>query len=234
MVNKKVNYHELLYRVLWLETNTTSLDISGLWNPDVELTVTVNDELLNGGINAYELFSIVNDKDILESYKHGLANDYAQHYSGIHPKMPHVNLPPKADYLAEYPTYDGFEELSSKLVDSGVNYLFEYLAPDVYGKAAGLGLVIVKMPSQLRVIDLLNKKVIWFDPDANAIEGFQLGGDFHALEVNNLALLKQGIINGMKTRVLTRQYLANEFEVEIDDVYQKQGKADNVLSELAE
>jgi hypothetical protein len=218
MVNKKVNYHELLYRVLWLETNSTSLDISGLWDPDIELTVVVNDVLLNTGLDAYELFSIVNDNGILAAYKDGLRSDYAQHYSGNHIKMPKVKLPPKAEYLSTYPDYAGFDELRNELVDRGFNYLFEYLSPDIYGDAIGIGVVVVKMPSQLRVIDLINKRVIWLDPDLFTFESYQLGGDLHALEKDNLALLREGVINGMKNRVLNVQYLANEFHIEIDDV----------------
>lgn len=217
MVNKKVNYFELLYRVLWVETNSTTLDISGLWNPDKELTVTVNDVLLNTGLDAYELFSIVKDNRILDAYMDGLVEDYTQHYSGNHKNMPAVKLPPNAEYLSKYPDYEGFEELRDELVDKGYNYLFEYLSPDIYGSSGALGLVVVKMPSQLRVVDLINKKVIWLVPDKYAVDGRQLGGDLHGLEKDNLSLLKESVKNGM-LKLITPQYLADEFEMEISNL----------------
>jgi len=53
MVNKTVDYTEVLYRILWVEHRASSMDFSGVWDPDDELSIVVNNKLRDTSINVY-------------------------------------------------------------------------------------------------------------------------------------------------------------------------------------
>ena len=60
LLAKQINYVETIYRVLWLETNTSSQDFSGIWSPDQDLTGYVVSRLRQQGIRAESVYDLVN------------------------------------------------------------------------------------------------------------------------------------------------------------------------------
>jgi hypothetical protein len=196
MVSKKVNYLETLFRGLWLETKTSSMDVSGIWNPDEQFSNIVASKLDSLSLSNQNLSELIAENTMIENYNTVLSADYLKNSSGEHPEIPGTFMPPLAAFFDKYPSYPEFEVIRQALVAKGIDYYFEYLSTDMYGNAVGYGMVTVSMPSQMRLIDLKNKSVIWKDV-AWASEVYQLGGDLSKLETNNLEKLKEGLIVGL-------------------------------------
>ncbi|MCD4763359.1 MAG: hypothetical protein K8R28_04960 [Desulfobacterales bacterium] len=195
LAEKKINYIETLYRVLWLETKSSSMDFSGIWNPDDLLSDVVSSSIGKLDFDTSTLVSIL-DHDVVNDYRKALKIDYIKNSIGENPQIPGVKLAPPNEYFKKYPDFDAFNTLSEALLDKGYSYLFEYLASDIYGNAPGYGMVIVTMPSQLRILDLKQKKVIWSNITTTH-EIYQMGGDLQKLEHNNLEKLKEAILIGV-------------------------------------
>ena len=196
MVNKKVNYIETLFRGLWLETKSSSMDISGIWNPDSDFNAQVNSNLSKLQLNNSQLVELGLQEELLNQYHEELNADYIENSVGEHSEIPGTSLPPAAEYFKKYPQVSSFESVRNYLLENGVDYYFEYLATDIYGNAPGYGMVIVTMPSQMRLIDLRTKEVVWTDFSWTH-EVYQLGGDLKKLEEDNLKILKEGLSVGL-------------------------------------
>lgn len=215
VVEKKINYIETLYRVLWLETKSSSMEFGGIWNPDDEFTGLVTKSLRGLDINSEALSSIV-APEVMESYRSALTADYLAHSTGKHPQIAGVNMAPAKTYFEQYPQYNEFEAVRDALLGAGYSYLFEYLGSDVYGNAPGYGMVVVTMPSQLRIIDLKKKTVAW-SHIAFTHEVYQMGGNLKKLEENNLAKLKEALDVGIK-KVMARETMAPMLLVDSETV----------------
>ncbi|WP_028862582.1 hypothetical protein [Psychromonas aquimarina] len=210
IANERIHYTETLYRVLWLETKTSSMDLSGIWDSKTDILNLVDESVSSLGINSLKISNTGTDDELLRDYVAGLNKDYDSNSIEI-PETPETKLQPSSSYFSKYPTYNEFENLRISLLNNGVDFLFEYLSPEIYGNAIGYGIVQIIMPSQLRIIDLKNKKVIW-NYSGIAVEQYQLGGDLKELEKNNLAILKKGIRAGV-TNVLSKDLHGPTFGV---------------------
>lgn len=207
MVTKRVNYIETLYRVLWLETKGSSMDISGIWQPDDELGALVNNNLKAMSIDAQNVRTVVSDKSIIDAYQKDLREEYLKNAKTDHPNVPGTKLPPEIAFFQGYPTSKDFTALSDALKKVGVKYLFEYTSSDLYGNAPGYGLVAVVAMSHVRVLDLDAKKVVWVAP-FHTSEVYQLGGNLKKLEENNLQKLKEGVVTGINKGMEKTKFLA--------------------------
>lgn len=196
VVEKKINYIETLYRVLWLETKSSSMEFGGIWNPDEEFSDLVSGSLRDLNMESDSLYSIVNAQ-IINDYRAALKADYLSNSSGNHPQIKGAKLAPNLEYSKKYPELREFESVRNDLIALGYNYFFEYLGSDVYGNAPGYGMVVVTMPSQLRIIDLQNKTVLWTHITFTH-EVYQMGGNLKKLEENNLLKLKEALDIGIK------------------------------------
>lgn len=196
MVTKRVNYIETLYRVLWLETKGSSMDISGIWQPDGELGTLINNNLKEASVDSQELKVLITDKAIVDAYQKSLKDEYLSNAKEEHPNIPGTKLPPNISFFHNYPASPSFAALSDRLQRSGIKYLFEYTSSDLYGNAVGYGLVSVVAMSHIRILDLGAKKVVWASP-FNTAEVYQLGGDLKKLEEKNLQKLKEGVVAGI-------------------------------------
>lgn len=205
IAEKKLHYREVLYRVLWLDTKTASMDFSGAWDLELELSNLVNESVVALDIDSYEISDIITENNVLSMYRAGLKKDYISNSPGQNKVISATALHPTDEYFLRYPEYDEFDRLRKHLLDKGVSYLFEFLSPYILGHAPGYGLVFVTMPTQIRIIDLNNKSVIWTVSDF-AVKTYQLGGDLMKLEENNLAKLKEAITYGMN-RILAKERL---------------------------
>ena len=65
MAEKKILYREVLYKVLWLETKTSSMDFSGAWDPDIEISSIVNESVSALDIASYKVSYIISNKKVL-------------------------------------------------------------------------------------------------------------------------------------------------------------------------
>jgi hypothetical protein len=206
MVTKRVNYIETLYRVVFLETKTASLDISGIWQPDDDLGTLVNDNLRAMAIDARKLGAVVSDRSIIDAYQRDLRAEYLKNAASEHPSIPGTKLPPSMPFFQEFPSSASFAALSETLKKAGVRYLFEYTSSDLYGNAAGYGMVIVLAQSHVRLLDLEARRIVWVAP-FHTSEVYQLGGDLKKLEENNLEKLKEGVVTGIN-KAMDKQKLA--------------------------
>lgn len=194
MANKRINYTEVLFRGAYLDTKATALDYSGIWNPHSDVLGWINQSLPQLGLTPVSVSEVLSNQDIFKAYEAALIADYNENSE----TKSDFRYWPWNEYFLNYPSYDGFEEVRNQLLASDVEYLFEWLSPDVFGKAIGYGMVSVAMYSNVRIIDLKNRKVIWHEQlDTKQIS--QLGGDLKKLEENNLALLKENVQIGVKS-----------------------------------
>lgn len=190
MLHKTVNYSEVLYRVLWVENRSSSMDFSGIWKPDNELSVLVNKQLTKRGINATEISDFIDKNKLNEYYYSQISTDFEPYISGVN------STTPVTEYLNKYPNYSGFEKVRITLLKNNIRYYFEVLSSGTYGNAIGFGTVIAGSTAFMRIIDLEKKKVVWVAvPLANKFH--QIGGDLNKLEENNLALLKESVRLGL-------------------------------------
>lgn len=194
MAEKNINYSETLYRVLWLDTKTSKMDFGGIWQPEDDLTLTVNNAIKKMGLQSEPITAII-DSELIAAYREGLKKDYLANLSSDASQTQGKWMVPKKEYIKKYPAFPEFDKISAALLEKGYKYLFEYLSGDIYGTAPGYGMVIVNMPSQLRLINLESKSVILSDLTITH-ELYQLGGDFKKLEENNLEKLKEAVTVG--------------------------------------
>lgn len=191
MADKVVRYSENLFRVLWLEHDSSDLDFSGIWQPDDEFTTLVNAQLNGRSLHASRISDLIDHKSLEKYYYSQLHQDFQPYITGKQKNIPVVQ------YLNRYPAYPGFEHIRKRLRKERIRYLFEVLSALALGNDIGAGNVKVITGTYMRIIDLENKKVVW----ADTIWGYnvyQVGGDFIKLEAKNLALLKAGVTSGLK------------------------------------
>ncbi|GGY84044.1 hypothetical protein ACFFTM_05615 [Pseudoduganella plicata] len=195
VVSKQVNYIETLYRVLWLETKTSRQDFSGLWSADEDMTRYAVEALRAQGFNADSVHGAIPAPQLTaaNSFLIGRAQADAQI---SHPEIAGTKLLPIPLYFGTWPKDAALETATGALRQKGYRYLVDMTAMDLYGNAAGYGMVIVTAQPNVRVVDLTTGKVVW-NSNLNHMEVFQLGGDLKKLEENDLAKLKEGMKAGI-------------------------------------
>lgn len=195
VVSKQVNYIETLYRVLWLETKTSRQDFGGVWSADEDMTRYAVEALRAQEFNADSVHGAI------PSAQMKAANDFligrAQADAQInHPEIAGTKLLPIPLYFGTWAKDAALETATGALRQKGYRYLIDMTAMDLYGNAAGYGMVIVTAQPNVRVVDLTTGKVVW-NSNLNHMEVFQLGGDLKKLEENDLAKLKDGMKAGI-------------------------------------
>ncbi|QRY79361.1 hypothetical protein JVX91_27995 [Pseudomonas sp. PDNC002] len=192
LVSKRINYVETLYRVLWLETKTSSQDFSGVWSPDRELSADLASRLHQQGFTADSVFDVV-APEVVNAANDSLAADCLTQASGDHPAMPGVKLPPIADFFLADRQNTELNKLTGELRGKGYRYLVQLTAMDIYGAALGFGAVGISAFPNARVIDLQSNEVVWNTPLVHG-EDFQSGGgSLKALEVDGMAKTRAGM-----------------------------------------
>ncbi len=194
LATKRINYVETVYRVLWLETNTSSLNFSGIWSPDQDITGYVVSRMRQQGIRAESVYDVVNPS-LVDSANRHLAQAI-EHSAGDNPAIKGSKLIPKPTYFSSMPIDAEFSALSEALRSGGIRYLIELTAMDVNSDAPGYGLVTVHASPNVRVINLQTNKVIWTEQLFHH-EPYQLGGDFKKLEENSISKTKEGLRAGI-------------------------------------
>jgi len=61
--DKKINYSEMVYKVLWNETHSQTAAFEGLWDVDRDLTDLLTEELRQVGVDGYPVTSVLVDED---------------------------------------------------------------------------------------------------------------------------------------------------------------------------
>ncbi len=190
MVNKTVDYTEVLYRVLWAEHRASSMDFSGVWEPDDELSIVVNNKLKNASINAIKVTDLIDARTLDEYYFSKIGENLPSNANATDERL-------LLSYLNQYPKYTGFESVRNLLLEKGVYYLFEVVSLGTYANAFGFGGVRIGSSQHMRILDLHDKKILWSAAFTGG-ENYQLGGNLRKLELNNLALLKEGVTLSLK------------------------------------
>lgn len=194
LVSKRINYLETLYRVLWLETNTSHQDFSGVWAPDSDLTTDVVSRLHQQGFTADSVYDAVPAEQIIAANQR-LAADCLAQAAGEHPEIPGTKLLPVSDFFLADRQNVELNKLTGELKDKGYRYLVQLTAMDIYGNA-GAGMVIVAAYPNARVIDLKTNRVVWSTQMVHQ-EIYQLGGNLKALEVDDMTKTKAGLAAGI-------------------------------------
>lgn len=192
---KRVFYAEQLYRVFWVTKNYSSIDISGIWEPENDMETVLSNSFNAAGIKTSTIHELVN-ADILRPYRTQAECDYLNNASRTTALAPELKDGPVDSYFLETPKYDAFPSLMVALHSQHVDYLVEVLVPDFIANAIGLGMVVVQMHGNIRITEIPSGKVIWTGY-LHTSKSYQLGGDLHALEKDNLRLLKEGISAGL-------------------------------------
>lgn len=195
LVDKRINYNEVLYRVLWLESKSSSQDFSGIWPADQDLTGYAVERLRAQGLKADSIYQAVDGKtiDLANAVESAIVR---QNATTNHPNIQGAKLLPIALYFNDLPTESAFTGLAAQLRGKGYRYLIELTAMDIIGNAIGYGGVVVAARPNVRVIDLALNKVVW-NANLGHSELYQLGGDLKKLEVDEMAKTKEGLRAGI-------------------------------------
>ncbi|MEC5387937.1 hypothetical protein VVD49_19545 [Uliginosibacterium sp. H3] len=192
---KRINYTETLYRVLWLETKTSSQDFSGIWSPDQEITTHVTTTLRKQNFGADSVYEVVSPS-VIEAANRRTTRDVTNNASGAHPQIAGTKLIPYEAFFKKAPTSAEFLALAEDLKKKNYRYFLELTAMDLYGTAIGYGMVTVAANPHARVIDLQTNEVIWSQQLSHQ-ELYQLGGDLKKLEENSMSKTKEGVGAGI-------------------------------------
>lgn len=194
LVAQRINYIETLYRVLWLETKTSSQDFSGLWQPDADLSGFSASRLRQQGFAADPVHKAA-DNALVEAAN----KEWAQAILAAaqpNPQFSESKLLPLPAFFLNPPAGDGYQALASSLRDKGYRYLVQLSSMDIHGNAPGYGMVLVGQNPNTRVVDLQSGKVVW-STGLFLAEVYQLGGDFKALEIDGMKKTKEGLAAGI-------------------------------------
>jgi len=195
VATKKINYLETLYRVLWLETKTSSQDYSGIWDPDKELTASAVAKLRQQGFAATSAYDSLNPGTLATMNK-SWGDLMIASSTKNHPEISGVKLIPEKDFFLSNQAATNLAPLAGALKEKGFRYLVQLSAMDITGNAVGYGMVAVGASPAVQVIDLTTGKIIWVSPVFHS-EVYQLGGDLKALEVDGMKKTKEGLSAGI-------------------------------------
>ena len=196
IVNKKINYDEMLYRVFWSERNSSVLDFSGLWpSPGLELSAYVAENMQKQGYQAASVYDVIADPTIIirESSSYAdLCNQYAKQKN--EPTV--ISLDPellfKIDNLVE------FTALSESLKQKEFNYLLELSSMDLHVFQMAFS-SNVSASINARLVDLRTNKVIW---SRSLFLGHPFSGTLNDLEQDSMKMLKETL----KTAINKQDY----------------------------
>lgn len=196
LASTRINYVETLYRVLWLETKTSSSDYSGVWSSsEADMTDMVVARLRQQGYSAQSVQSII-DPSLVAAADQELGKDMAAHSPGPHPNVTGAKLAPAQPFFRELKPGGAHAAMLEALREKGYNYLLEMPSMNINGAAIGYGGVLVGGSPQGRIIDLRKPKVVWLAPIHHS-EVYQLGGDLKKLEVDDMKKTKEGLKAGI-------------------------------------
>lgn len=193
---KNVFYMETLYRVLWLEYKNNKVSYEGTWNIEQDLTPLYADGFATFGVKATPFFSAN-----LKSYQAEFAKLYAAAPRTGFSELEKLYGEPSMEFYKSAVSVKGFDEVKKQLQDEAYDYLIELYIPTLVGNAPGYGMVVVGSRATMNLIDVKSGAVLWTGPLPFSSELYQLGGDLRALEKDNLKLLKEGVVVGIKKNI---------------------------------
>lgn len=195
VIYPRINYTEVLYRVLWLENKASTQDFAGIWSPDHDLSGYATERLRAQGFHADNIYDLISGPEIADANR-DVSNAAVQNATMSHPQLPQTKLLPAEIFFSEPPTQTDFKPLSDALSRKGYRYLMQFTAMDLTANAVGYGMVTVVGVPNLRLIDLQTNKVVWVSHVAHA-EAYQLGGNLARLEENGMAKTKEAMKLGI-------------------------------------
>ncbi len=147
------------------------------------------------GLKAESVYDIT-DPSIVILANEQYARDCILHSRGDNPEINGAKLLPSDEYF-QTPRGDAeYLRLADNLKSMGYRYLVELTAMDISAQAPGLGSVEIIAKPNARVINLRTNSVVWTTQFIHSAQYF-MGGDLHALEQNNMAKTKEGLIAGI-------------------------------------
>lgn len=196
LVAKRINYSEVLYRVLWLENTSSARDFSGLWAADEDLTVYVAARMTRLGFQATSAYQLAR-RESVTAYSDATALAAVRDSAFLRSTdSPQAAIPPAMFFEKTLRTPE-FGTLAQELRAKGYRYLAEFTSMDLAASAPGLGVVVVAAAPNLRVVDLHNGRVLWSQNLVHA-EPYQLGGDLRKLEADGMRKTKEALQAGIE------------------------------------
>jgi hypothetical protein len=184
-----------LYRVVWLETKTSTQDFSGIWNPDEHLSASAAAKLRQQGFTASSIYDAL-DANAITSENQTWSALLVANATRPHPTIASAKLIPTREFFLDSQATTTLRPLTALLREKGFRYLVQMSAMDINGNAPGYGMVVVGADPMIQVVDLNTGKIIWAGPTFQS-ELYQLGGDLKALEIDGMKKTKEGLAAGI-------------------------------------
>lgn len=184
--SKKLNYSELVYKVLWNETQSNVVSFDGLWDIDADVSAEYRQQFQTLGVDAVVAKELLNETE----YRH-LQDDITRHQLKAREAIAANQSVPTLTLAADY---------RDALSDQGVKYLVLIaqgtFKVDVYALFSRLSLI---SGSDVKVVDTRDGSIAF---DGNAI--MWLNHNFEEspreIEANNLQALKTLVASGVDTQ----------------------------------
>ena len=192
IVNSKINYNELLYRVLWLENNSSVQDFSGIWsNPSLELSAYLAESMHKAGYQVSSVYDVIANPTLINRERLSYA-ELCNRYSN-QKNTPYFVAP---EQLFNIDNFDEFSALSESLKQNQFNYLLELSSMTLVAHQTMLS-TIVSSSFNARLVDLQSNKVIW----SRYIDtGTGFFGTIQELEQDSLKQLKETLKTSLNNK----------------------------------
>lgn len=182
MEGKKIQYNEMVYKVLWNETRNQESVFEGAWDIDREVTGTFSDSLAGIGLSSRPIYEVLSD-DLYAEFEQAVLNTRG------------------ADgYNVSMSISDG---LRDALLEQDVEYVVMLRAAHYYFEKYSGFAPACNIPSLLIVFDVRNNAPRYD-------ELFNVGGkvaveeSVREVEANGLAKLKSATHDWVRTATVTR------------------------------
>lgn len=174
--DKKIDYNELVYKVLWNENVATTANFNGMWDIDGDLTTQFTQQFQQAGLNAVAIHSVLDEN----GYKR-LSEELAAYQPNPQQGM----------------VYSVHNDVRQALLDKGVEYLITLRGTKIFVQAQRGFNPNITLAYHVDVVDLRNNSSKY---SGTNWAGARPDVDKSAREIedNGLAKLRAGLMDGIK------------------------------------
>ena len=135
---KKINYDELVYKVLWNETRSATVSFKGVWDIDLDLSSQFAEQFRNKNLKAVSVAEVLDDAE----YAH-----FSETMAAYHPARQ------SEDFTVD-------EQVRTALLDKGIEYLIAMRCVNLHVQAFSMGMdPVVQLIYRMNVVNLRTNKV---------------------------------------------------------------------------
>lgn len=172
VVDKKVTYNELVYKVLWNETRTQEAVFEGFWDIDQDYTGKLTAAASSQNLNVEPAASVVSS-EAYEEFEKSLFKS---------PQLDSDGAPVGLNLT---------EKFRTELTESGYEYLMALRSPGIFVQANAItDIANLTIPSAIYVLNLSDNKIVHISDFP--IQGFpEFEESVRELEDNGLLLIRE-------------------------------------------